>query len=166
MDFRGTGNNPHDLPHGDLEQGGFTIYRTYPEARAPKAPDHVPENIAAFYVQAVDNLKRSQWDAAGGMFRKVLETTTKRLAPEHKKKRLVERIDILAEAGQITDDLKTWAHEIRIIGNDAAHEEEPFEEKHASDLAKFSKLFLMYVFTLPGMLKERRGATAEEGGDG
>jgi hypothetical protein len=39
---------------------------------------------------------------------------------------------------------------MRDEGNDAAHEEQ------AQDLHNLTEVFLMYVFTLPGMIKERR----------
>jgi hypothetical protein len=58
--------------------------------------------------------------------------------------------------------MKEWAHHIRRLGNDAAHEEEPFEEDEARGLQSFTELLLTYAFTLPGMLVERYPPAAPE----
>lgn len=51
--------------------------------------------------------------------------------------------------------MQEWAHAIRLDGNEAAHEEEPFDKETCEALKSFTELFLMYAFTLPGMLAER-----------
>jgi len=56
----------------------------------------------------------------------------------------------------VTSAMKQWAHAIRKIGNDAAHEDEPFSAADAEALHSFTELFLTYTFTLPAMLDERR----------
>ena len=43
-----------------------------------------------------------------------------------------------AKKQDLTPELAKWAHEIRLGGNDAAHEEELFSEKEAKDLAIFT----------------------------
>ncbi|MGQ0523352.1 MAG: DUF4145 domain-containing protein [Betaproteobacteria bacterium] len=149
----------HDLkaPHsfkGNLQAGRFTITEIYPTADVNAAPDHTPDNIAAFYVQAVDALRRKHHDAAGAMCRKVVDTATRKLDPQVTG-RLVARIDKLADSHKITPALREWAHAIRLDGNDASHDEDPFSSEEATDICNFCELFLMYVFTLPGMLKER-----------
>lgn len=75
---------------------------------------------------------------------------------------LKNRIDRLPAETGVTPSMKSWAHEIRLIGNEAVHEDEPVQEKDAKDIQAFTELFLTYAFTLPGMLEERRKAT--EGG--
>ena len=106
------------------------------------------------------------------MFRKALDVATKVLEPDPEIGKLFHRIEALARDGRITSDMKDWAHEIRDVGNDAVHEAEPFSEKDTKDLQRFTELFLMYAFTLPGMLAERRdedndaGAPRENGDSG
>ncbi len=91
------------------------------------------------------------------MFRKSLDVALKRIHPEGKGM-LQKRIDALPQELGITPAMKEWAHEIRDLGNDAAHEEEPFSEAEARSLHAFTEMFLTYAFTLPGMLKERKTA--------
>ena len=40
-------------------------------------------------------------------------------------------------------------------------DEEPFVKEDAELLSTFTRLVLLYLFTLPGMLNEARGASAE-----
>jgi hypothetical protein len=71
---------------------------------------------------------------------------------------LQQRIEKLSVAVGVTPAMKEWAHEIRELGNDAAHEEEPFTEIEATTLQAFTELFLTYTFTLPGMLAARKAS--------
>ena len=49
------------------------------------------------------------------------------------------------------------------LGNEAAHEEEPFTEGDARALHAFTDLVLRYLFTLPGMMAAARREEDEEG---
>jgi hypothetical protein len=141
------------------KQGNVLILEQWPTATEAKAPEHVPQNIQRFYIQGMDNLSRENWDAAGTMFRKALDTSLKHLDPSGKGV-LQKRIDNLPTALGVTPAMKEWAHEIRELGNDAAHEEDPFTGDEAKTLQAFTELFLTYTFTLPGMLVARKAAAA------
>jgi Domain of unknown function (DUF4145) len=110
-------------------------------------------------LQGIDNLKRKNFDAAGTMFRKSLDVGLKIINPAGRGS-LEKRIDSLPEDMGITPAMKDWAHEIRHLGSDAAHEDEPFAPEEAGALQSFMELFLTYAFTLPGMLAARRAAAA------
>ena len=97
----------------------------------------------------------NNWDAAGAMFRKTLETGLKHEFPKIQGT-LFERIQEAAKQHHLTPDLANWAHQIRLDGNDAAHEEEPFSQDDAERLSVFTDMVLRYLFTLPGMLKQAR----------
>ena len=128
----------------------------YPGARHRRALEYLPENIGTFYDQAEDNIRRGNWDAAGLMARKTVETALAAIDPESAKLKFYDRIDAVEKAGQITKDLGVWAHQVRIGGNEAGHEEETYGEVDATELVLFAELFLLYVFTLPGMLEDRK----------
>ena len=89
------------------------------------------------------------------MSRKVLEVAVKALDPKGEGS-LYKRIENLAKKNLITPDIKDWAHIIRDDGNTAAHEEEPVTKEFAQELLSFAEMFLMYTFTMPNMIKERR----------
>jgi Domain of unknown function (DUF4145) len=99
----------------------------------------------------MDNHKRSNWDAGGAMFRKALDTSLRRLNPGGKGS-IYDRINTLPPNAGVTDAMKEWAHQIRRLGADAAHDEDPFSEIEAKALQSFTELFLTYAFMLPGML--------------
>lgn len=140
---------------GALESiSGVTVLEVHPKTSTIEAPGHLPGNIGSFYLQAADNLQRQNWDASGAMSRKAVDIATLKINPKLKGK-LQERIDHLAADHLITPAMKDWAHAIRLDGNEAAHEDE-FDEATARDLLSFTELFLMYAFTLPGMLEERK----------
>lgn len=148
---RGT-QSPKEMD-GDPLMRGWNVLRCWPEAKASDAPEHLPEPVLRAYKQGEANIRTGNWDAAGAMFRKTIDVATRDPAAT-KQARLVDRIDALAAAYAITPDLKKFAHAIRLDGNDAAHEPE-FTEGQARDLHDFTRLFSMYFYTLPGMLKAR-----------
>jgi hypothetical protein len=98
------------------------------------------------------------------MSRKVVDVSTQQLlgAESNKYGTIQRRIDALAGAGRLTSDLRDWAHEVRIAGNDAAHDIAPFTPEEADELLGFTDLYLTYVYSLPGRLKERRERAAAE----
>ena len=126
----------------------------------PEPPMYVPPNIVNFFQQGVNNLS-GNYDAAGAMFRKALETALKLKFPEIGEMKLKNRIDKIAKQGDLTVALAEWAHEIRDGGNDAAHEEDPFSEEEADVLREFTELILLYLFTLPEKLHRARERRAE-----
>ncbi|MBD6946037.1 DUF4145 domain-containing protein [Vibrio parahaemolyticus] len=131
------------------------VLEVYPEAQEPEAPEHVPSNIASFYVQAEKSLHQNSFDASAMMSRKALEVATKTLDPDGSGS-LYRRVEKLYDDNLITVSLKEWAHIIREDGNVAAHEIDPVDEKHAQELIDFCELFLMYTFTMPQMIADKK----------
>lgn len=147
---------------GNPADWGWRLVAAYPEPTIPTCPAHTPDAVCRFYMQAAANLRPKMWDAAGMACRKALDVATLVLEPDSRTKPLARRIDALAATGRITADLAIWAHEIRALGNEAAHDPDEFAEADARDLFAFTELLLMYVFTLPGMLAERRAKRLQE----
>ena len=132
----------------------------YPLSVDPAAPEHTPDNVARFYIQGLENLPRN-WDAAGTMFRKALETGLKAKFP-NKTGTLNENIKSAKQAQKITPEMAKWAHKIRGLGNSATHDEEPWTQKDAQEIKDFTELVFQYLFTLPGMMEKAR---PKEGGE-
>lgn len=151
--------SPMKCPGDPVQTGCYLLVERYPEPKPSKAPDHVPDGIATYFIEASDNLKRAAYTSSGMMSRKVIDVSTKRqLGKESGKYRdNRNRIDALADSGAITKDLQEWAHHVRVGGNDAAHDDDPFTEDQAKDLLSFLELYLTYVYSLPGRLRSRRG---------
>lgn len=149
-----TGSRPETSD--DLEEN-YTKIQTYPRPDKTECPSYCENNVELYYLQAAGCMRRGLYDAAGMMFRKVLDVSTKIIGADPKKK-LKNRIDDLKLNNRITPELAEWAHQIRIDGNEAAHEDEPFTKESAEALYGFTELFLTYIFTLPGMLAARKAA--------
>ena len=152
-------SRPSESPYGQLSPLSIA-----PELPSSAAPIHTPKNAVRFFEQAMDNLSWKNWDAAGGMFRKALEVGLKSKFPDMKGT-LHHRIKEAAENHELTPALAEWSDKIRLDGNEAMHEEEPFSENQAMDLEPFTRLIFQYLFMLPGMLNEARGNETEAGKD-
>jgi hypothetical protein len=148
----------------DPENFNFVKMKTYPSSTPTKIPSHASDQLKRYYEQAANALKRRDWDASGAMSRKVVDVSTQQLLGEDSKKygNIKQRIDALAEKNAITPDLKNWAHEIRLGGNEASHDEVPYTEPEATELLDFADLYLTYVYSMPGRLKERKAAAHAE----
>lgn len=152
---------PHDV-RGDIALSTNCIIRKqYPLAHATTSPKHLPVNIEKFFLQAANSLKSGNLDASSMMSRKVLEVSVKALNPDGNGS-LYSRIEQLADSGKITEELKDWAHIIRDDGNEAAHEEEPVTAEFTEEILSFAEMFLMYTFTMPGMVASRRHEEVSE----
>ncbi len=66
---------------------------------------------------------------------------------------LEKRIDKLVDQGRLTRSIGEWAHQIRSLGNDSAHEDTPPSRDEIIALRKFTSLSLQYLFTLPEMVR-------------
>lgn len=150
--FQTPNSNPPTSHLGNASWDYSNALVIAPSCPDTSAPDHTPTNVARFYAQGMDNLP-GNWDAAGSMFRKALETALKNKFPEIKGT-LYERIEKAAKQHKLMPDLADWAHQIRLDGRNAVHEEEPFSKEEAERLSTFTKLILLYLFSLPGMIDQ------------
>lgn len=139
-----------------IKESGSTIVREYPEADRLSAPESVPESVKRSFVQGLDNARRGNSDAAASMFRKSIDAATRDLDPSLAGKMLAKRIDLLEQAGKLTADLKEWAHLIRLDGNQGAHDDEELSREEIKQLEEFTRLFLIYTFTLPAQVQARK----------
>lgn len=153
-----TGRAPSQ-EHGDIaKHEAFSQVTVFPKTDAPKAPEHAPEASSRAFVQAEDALKRMHWEAAGAMDRRALEIATKEIEPAYAKLGLYQRIEKLSEEGLLTTSLKEWAHDLRLVGNDAAHEIEGITQDEAIQAHMLARFILIYLYTLPIQVEEARKA--------
>ena len=137
----------------------------HPAATRIDAPEDVPEGISKNFREAVDSLRRGKFNSAGMMFRRVLDRSTLAISEDPeimRKKNLKKRIEILADQQKLTPDLRGLAHLLRLEGNDAAHDDEEFDEARAKQMGEFAELFLIYAFTLPERVRRAREETSAE----
>jgi hypothetical protein len=147
---------------GDLDRSNAILGRQWPVPREGTAPEDTPPTVARYFEQGTSSLEAGHFDAAGLMFRKTLETATKILDGSLSGENLVKRIWSLASNGKLTADMATWAHEVRLGGNEAAHDDEPYTRDDAESLRNFIENFLRYAFTLPSAVRRRAQPMAVE----
>lgn len=124
-------------------------YAIYPSSDV--APKHVPDRPRKLYNEATETQGISL-EGAGMLFRKTLEAS---LHTDDSMK-LIARIKRAAKNQKITPAMEEWAHHIRVVGNATAHEIEDFTSDEIVELQEFTRLFLMYLFTLPQMMKDAK----------
>ena len=138
-----------------------SIRKQWPESDI-KIPRNLPEKVETVYKQAEKAYEVGIWESALERYRKAIEQACKDKGQTSGN--IVSKINALHTNGQITKDLNDWAHEIRIIGNEAAHDDplpDNKAKKEATDIRLFCELFMTYVYTLPKKLAERRGDKIE-----
>ncbi len=122
-----------------------------------RAPEHWPEAIGRYWLQAKKNIQDESWDAAAVMARSALQLALRDF--EAKGNNLKAEIDNLAERGILPTIMKEWAHNVRELGNDSAHPrpgQPPTDPRDAGDIVKFLDFFLRYSYSLPKEINEYR----------
>lgn len=126
--------------------------------------DGVPDPIARAYRDAVRSFSVGLYAPCVIMCRKALEGITTELGASRGS--LKKRLDDLRTDGRIDQRLSEWAHGLRLIGNDAAHDfGVKLEKQDARDSLEFLEALLLYVFTLTArfdQFKARRVEAASE----
>ncbi len=121
--------------------------------------DDVPNTIKSSYDQAVRSFSASLFEPCVLMCRKCLEATCKNFGT--KGKDLNSKLQELLEHGQIDSRLLNWAHEIRLIGNEAAHDPDiKVTKRDARDILDFTEAILIYIFSLTSRFNEFRNRRA------
>lgn len=140
------------------------------------APPYVPESVERIFTEAANCAAIGAFDAAGTMFRKVLDVATRVITPEpgsgvtsappnwktYKDLRL--RLDWLFANGTLGPALRDLSSCIHEDGNDAAHDVTGINEAEADDLGDFAKLILEALYTVPGQIEENRRRREERRG--
>lgn len=109
--------------------------------------EDLPKGVKTAYDQASKSLNASLFEPCVLMCRKCLEAVCRTF--DAKGSDLNKRLRSLSEAGHIDSRLLSWAHEIRLVGNEAAHKvEAPVTKQDARDIFDFTEAILIYVFSL------------------
>lgn len=136
------------------DDGLYRLCKFYPKPEIISAPEYTPDTCARFFIEAKDNLSRQRYETAVMLCRKVLDIATSHLEPDENTTSLAKRLSLLKEQSRITPEMADWAKIIRLDGNTSAHSDENFTEQEAREIISFTETFLLYAFTLPGMVKQ------------
>ena len=151
---------------GNLMVPGHRIQlsQVFPEGIKDETPPDIPENVRRAFIQASGSRSAGHFDAASGMYRKSMELALKAFSPDIDAWKIEKRIDRMAAENRITPELKTWAHELRLDGNDALHGDDEATGEMVDQMHEFCKFLLIYLYALPAQVlaaKARRQAAEE-----
>lgn len=149
-----TAKNGHNL-FITKENNQFILLKHYPQVEQHSAPEMTPARAAKFFIEAKDDFARGRFETSAMNCRKVIDIATKELHLGNEDK-LVRRISALREKGMITQEMADWAHIVRIDTNGAIHSDEEFTSQEVAQLLNFTEVFLLYSFTLPAMVSNKR----------
>lgn len=113
----------------------------------------IPPTVVRAYSDAARSFGVGLYEPCVIMSRKCIEAVCAELGAT--KGHLKQRLSILGANGKIDQNLLAWANQLRLIGNDAAHDLEiVIEQIDARDALDFVEAILMYVFTLNRRFEE------------
>ncbi|HBO1060696.1 DUF4145 domain-containing protein [Pseudomonas aeruginosa] len=129
----------------------------WPILRLEKYPEHWPEAVGRYWLQAKRSLKDQNWDAAALMARSSLQVSLREQNAVGAN--LKQEIDDLAKKGVLPKIMQEWAHSVRELGNDSAHpkvDQPPTSAQDAKDIISFMDYLFEYLYTLPKRINEYR----------
>jgi hypothetical protein len=146
------------LGHGLDDHPDVRIEHAWPQLLPVDAPLHCPPEVARAFIEAA--LCRRSRDgmptAACAMYRRTLELALQAFTPGVNGLTLMQRIERLARAHQLTPAMRDWAHEIRLDGNQVLHGTAEGTRALADQMHDFTSALLMYLYTLPEQVRAAR----------
>lgn len=124
-----------------------------------KFEETVPEDVLADFKEGVISLNNKCYKAAVSMFRRSLQSTLLNLGAKMDE----DLIKQITNTTSLTQDIKDWAHNVRIFGNWGAHPQDDnlkeVDEAKADEVRMFIEEFFNYVYVMPGRVSKARGST-------
>ncbi|MGJ8570459.1 MAG: DUF4145 domain-containing protein [Hoeflea sp.] len=121
----------------------------------------LPENVERAFCQAENAFDSAEMEEPSAMsYRRAIERA---IAYKHGDLTgdLIDKIRELARTNIIPAQMADWAHQVRIIGNNGAHDEAVSRPDLIAARA-FADAFLRYLIVLPEMVAERRRETGTD----
>ena len=119
-----------------------------------KYPEHWPDEIGRYWLQARRNIQSENWDAAAIMARSALQAALR--DKNANGSTLKQEIDDLAAKGILAPIMKEWANQIRLLGNESAHPNpaQVIDPQDARDIMEFLNFLLEYLYTFPYKIQQ------------
>lgn len=143
----------------------FDIRMIWPRPPAPNVPQFLPPDVDRAFREAEESQARGATESAAMMYRKALERGVKTIhgfedALAEKHATLASVVRRLAASGKLTQAIADWAEQIRLLGNDGAHESEPPTRAEIKSLSDVTRMVLIYLFEMPAQVEELRARTS------
>lgn len=125
--------------------------------RLERYPEHWPETVGRYWLQAKRNLRDQNWDASAMMARSALQAAFRESGAQGRT--LKQETNDLADKGVLPPIMREWSDQVRELGNEATHPqpaEGPTNPQDAHDIVRFLDFLLRYLYTLPHEIQQYR----------
>lgn len=140
----------------DVLQAGFQISSSWPEPKSITIPSHLPAGVERAFLQAERNHQMDGCEEpAALMYRRALELALNELHPQTTGS-LAARIRQLVTQHHLPGPIGDWLNQVRLIGNEGAHDAEVMTRDKLDDARAFTDTALRYLYTLPAQIASRR----------
>jgi hypothetical protein len=140
-----------------FDDGKFEPLYKWPRAVGPVVPEDLPTEVQKAFLQGEKNFGLPECEeAAVMMYRRSLEVALKIAYPELNGT-LAKRIKSLVEGHHLPAAIGEWLDQVRLIGNDGAHEITGVTRDELEAARGFVDTALRYIFTLPAQTARLRG---------
>jgi hypothetical protein len=140
--------------------------RISPDPLPSPTDERIPDPMKSDLVEAKMCFAAHAFRGCAMMARRAVQSTCIDKGA-NKNNQLVTQLEELRSKGVITQELASWGHSVRWIGNDAAHpDSSKVEEKDADDILKLAEEFLRVIYVTPQIAKEQAGKRGPARQDG
>ncbi|NYD84332.1 DUF4145 domain-containing protein [Brucella intermedia] len=141
------------------ERFGMKARIVYTPPTQINIPAHLPPSVEKSLKMAETNFRLADMEeASAAMYRRAIDLAVKAIDPTGKGD-LINRINALSDKGILPGTMKDWAHQVRVIGNDGAHDIDGVTRNDLQAAQGFTDALLRYLFTLPREVEIRRAST-------
>lgn len=124
--------------------------------RSPTVAAELPDKARRYLQQAMDSIAAP--DAAVVVASASVDAMLQEMGYTGRTS-LHDKINKALEAGKLTADMAAWAHEVRLVSNDARHADK--ENPHATidqarQIVEFAEALGEFLFVLPARIKRAR----------
>jgi len=130
-----------------------------------KFKETVPADVLGDFKEGVISLKSKCYKGSVSMFRRSLQSALLNLGADASN----DLIDQIKNMGSLTQDIKDWAHNIRIFGNWGAHPQDDnlkeVNQEVADEVRVFIEEFFNYVYVMPGRVAKARTISKSKNGE-
>lgn len=122
-----------------------------------KYPEHWPEAVGRFWLQAKRSASTENWDATAVMARSAMQVALRNAGAQGAN--LKQEIDDLARKGLLPPIMKEWSDTLRELGNDSAHPtpgQPGTSARDAQDIVRYLDFLLEYLYDLPKQIADYR----------
>jgi hypothetical protein len=136
---------------GTQNLGHYEIVETMPAPDTVEVPPNTPPRVADAFTEGLQARAAGLVSSAVYNLRKAVERAVKDKHPSGSGM-LKARITALAAAQNLPTTLVELFHTVRAEGNVEVHEDETWTPEQVSELIEFTRLLLVYLYTLPAQI--------------